>query len=111
MSRWVDAGPAHDVAEDRPLGREIEGVSLVLLRRGDEWAAVEDRCPHMAFPLSEGFVREGRLVCSLHRWEFEIFGPVPAAVPPELRCRRFPVRRRGDRVEVDLSGADRESTG
>ena len=98
--RWIDVDALEHLPVDRPLGRMVEGVSLVFLRRDDVVVAIADRCPHQTFPLSEGRLREGKLVCALHGWEFEVFGPPEEIVPPELRCEHFLVRVRRGRVEV-----------
>lgn len=57
----------------------------------------------MAFPLSQGRVRDGKLLCTLHHWEFPLEGD-EAQVAPEHRLVHYPVRLRADGiVEVDAS--------
>lgn len=104
MARWIDVCALDAVPGDRPLGLTVEGVAVALVRRDDAVAAVADRCPHLAFPLSRGSLHEGRLVCALHRWSFDLFDPPPGDLPPEARCERYPVRVRQGRVLIDLDG-------
>ena len=103
MAHWIDVCAVYEVPEDRPLGRTVEGVSLVLVRRGEQIAAVADRCPHFGFPLRHGTIRDDRLVCALHGWKFDVFGAPPPELPPEARCEHFRVRVEATRVFVDLS--------
>ena len=89
---WVEVAHLDEIFPDRPLARSVGGIGLVLLRRDEQVVAVRDRCPHMDYPLREGRVVDGRLVCALHRWTFDVFDEPPAAVPPEARCVHVPVR-------------------
>jgi nitrite reductase/ring-hydroxylating ferredoxin subunit len=94
-------GSADLIPSDRPVPREVAGVRLALVRIEGEVYAVEDRCPHMGHPLSQGELHEGRLICPRHRWEFDLrAGPPPSA--PELGCRLLPVRERGGQLLVRL---------
>lgn len=103
MPDFVDVCALDELDENRPLGRQVGGASLVLIRRGDEVVALADHCPHLGFPLSQGHLREGRLVCAVHHWRFDIFDEPAPTVPPEARCLHWPVRIVADRVLVDLS--------
>ncbi len=100
MQGWFRVARLDELDERRPLGRMAGGVRLALLRRGDQVVAIDDRCPHLGFPLSEGFLRSGRLVCPLHRWAFDVFDEPSPAIPPEARCRHHRVRIHSGWVEV-----------
>ena len=43
----------------------------VFWHEGRAWA-VDNRCPHMGFPLSRGTVREGLLTCHWHHARFDL---------------------------------------
>ncbi|MEI9905476.1 MAG: Rieske 2Fe-2S domain-containing protein [Asticcacaulis sp.] len=63
------------VALSRHLGRKpmklkLAGVPVVLWRGEGGVAGFIDRCPHRNYPLSEGRVENGRLVCPYHGWAF-----------------------------------------
>lgn len=49
---------------DRPIA--------VFAHDGDQISAVDNRCPHMGFPLSKGTVRDGILICHWHEARFEM---------------------------------------
>ncbi len=53
-----------------PVKVRLAGQNLVLWRGGNGIAAFADRCPHRNYPLSEGRVEDGRLVCPYHGWAF-----------------------------------------
>ena len=64
--------PADQIEEG--VGRPItlDGTHLALFRHEDVLHAVDNRCPHMGYPMSEGSVRDGILVCHWHHWEFDV---------------------------------------
>ncbi|MEB3298201.1 MAG: aromatic ring-hydroxylating dioxygenase subunit alpha [Candidatus Sericytochromatia bacterium] len=87
--------------EARRLGRgprpfRLQGVPWVLFRDAEgRPSGVLDRCPHRGVPLSLGKVRQGRLACAYHGWEFDGRGRctfVPAlgagGRPPKGACVR-----------------------
>ena len=58
-------------------GRKVISVGgravLVLLSEGGVYA-LDNRCPHMGFPLSRGTVRDGILTCHWHHAKFDLAG-------------------------------------
>ncbi|MGE0748099.1 MAG: Rieske 2Fe-2S domain-containing protein [Rhodospirillales bacterium] len=90
-----------DEVTDAPLARRILGEPVVLYRTADGTAAaLEDRCPHRAMPLSQGRVVEGdRLQCGYHGLTFATDGrcvrvPGQIMVPPGADVRAFPAVER-----------------
>jgi nitrite reductase/ring-hydroxylating ferredoxin subunit len=96
---FIDLGPLADFPENRPVLRKDRGRRFACVRRGDEVHAIDDRCPHQGYPLSQGSVRDGVLTCEWHNWKFELstgdctFGGEAV--------RRYPTRVEGGRVHLD----------
>jgi|AntDeeMetagen681_2_1112603.scaffolds.fasta_scaffold01588_2 nitrite reductase/ring-hydroxylating ferredoxin subunit len=98
--RFVRATSLHALAD---AGRELfttHGRSIALFHHEDEVRAVDNRCPHMGFPLSDGTVEEGVLTCHWHHARFELscgdtFDPWADDV------RTYPVEVRDGDVYVD----------
>ena len=71
----------------------VDGIHLAVFRYGNKYYAVDNRCPHMGYPMSEGSVRDGVLICHWHHWEFDLktggcfltFGDDLKAFPVEIR--------------------------
>ena len=104
----VETGQRHRAAsldELRAAGRlvtHVEGHTICLLAEGDEVYAVDNRCPHMGFPLHRGSVSDGILTCHWHHARFDLCtGGTFDQWADELR--RFPVEVEGDDVYVDLT--------
>jgi nitrite reductase/ring-hydroxylating ferredoxin subunit len=96
---------AASLSELRAAGRLVVGAgghTLCLFADEDSVHAVDNRCPHMGFPLHRGTVADGILTCHWHHARFDLCsGGTFDQWADDLR--RFPVEIRGDDVYVDLS--------
>jgi nitrite reductase/ring-hydroxylating ferredoxin subunit len=99
---------AASLAELRASGRLVVHVdrhTVCLFADGDEVYAVDNRCPHMGFPLHRGTLCDGILTCHWHHARFDLStGGTFDQWADDLR--RFPVELRGDDVLLDLSPLD-----
>jgi nitrite reductase/ring-hydroxylating ferredoxin subunit len=95
---------AASLSELRAAGRlvvHLDRHTLVLFVEEDAVHAVDNRCPHMGFPLHRGSVSDGILTCHWHHARFDLCtGGTFDQWADELR--RFPVEIDGDDVLVDL---------
>jgi nitrite reductase/ring-hydroxylating ferredoxin subunit len=67
--------PTVDLADLESEGRAVdtvEGTPIALFHHEGEVRAVNNRCPHMGFPLARGSVEEGVLTCHWHHARFEL---------------------------------------
>jgi nitrite reductase/ring-hydroxylating ferredoxin subunit len=99
---------AASLTELRASGRlvvHVDGHTLCLFADGDEVYAVDNRCPHMGFPLHRGSLCDGILTCHWHHARFDLStGGRFDQWADELR--RFPVELRDDDVLLDLTPSD-----
>ncbi|WP_265108493.1 Rieske (2Fe-2S) protein [Halosolutus halophilus] len=98
----------------------IDGTPLAAFYHEGEVRVVDNRCPHMGFPLSEGTVDDGILTCHWHHARFELscgdtFDPWADDVrtyPTEIRDGTVYVDPNPDRERPpDEHWADRLETG
>ncbi|WP_135854004.1 Rieske (2Fe-2S) protein [Halorussus salinus] len=95
--RVADADELRD--EERTVAR-ADGRAIALFHHEGEFRAVDNRCPHMGFPLADGTVDDGILTCHWHHARFELscgdtFDPWADDV------QSFPVEVRDGEVYVD----------
>ena len=103
--RLLSAGTVEEV---RARGCTIVtggGHAIAVFPLGDRFAAVDNRCPHMGFPLDRGTVSKGILTCHWHHARFDLssggtFDPFADDV------RAFPVTVSDGRVWVDPSPSE-----
>jgi nitrite reductase (NADH) small subunit/3-phenylpropionate/trans-cinnamate dioxygenase ferredoxin subunit len=61
-----------EIREGRGHGVYLGGVRVALFRKGMDYYAVADRCPHMGASLSDGNFSRGMVQCSWHNWRFDV---------------------------------------
>jgi len=106
---WQRLGPVSDLPDGEFSHATVEGVDLLLMRRGRHVDVLSDRCSHLSAPLSEGSFQaeqgQGCVVCPWHGSMFRladgkvVHGPATAPVP------RFETRVVDGTLEVMLPGA------
>jgi nitrite reductase/ring-hydroxylating ferredoxin subunit len=102
VNALVRAASLSEVREKGRLVVGLNGHTLFLIADGDAVHAVDNRCPHMGFPLHRGTVADGILTCHWHHARFDLCsGGTFDQWADDLR--RFPVELRGDDIYVDLS--------
>src|SRR5712691_982705 len=66
------AAALDDVRRLGSLVAHVNGHTLALFADGDEVRAVDNRCPHMGFPLHRGTLHDGILTCHWHHARFDV---------------------------------------
>ena len=99
---FVQAAQFSDLRGKGSLSVQVDGHPVVLFLYGDQVYAVDNRCPHMGFPLDRGTVRDGILTCHWHHARFDLAsGGTFDLFADDVRV--FPVEVHDDQVWVDVS--------
>jgi nitrite reductase/ring-hydroxylating ferredoxin subunit len=87
------------------------GHGVAVFAHEGRFYAVDNRCPHMGFPLSRGTVRDGLLTCHWHHARFDLEGG-GTLDPFADNVRSFSLEVEGDSVflVLDDNQADTERT-
>jgi 3-phenylpropionate/trans-cinnamate dioxygenase ferredoxin subunit len=102
--RWIRMSfPASQLEEKIPEVKFVAGRKMAFVRTPEGIFAIEDRCPHNGFSLSQGTTTEDGLsiVCPLHRYQYNMktgrcsHGSGGAA-------RVFPVEEREDGLYIGI---------
>jgi nitrite reductase/ring-hydroxylating ferredoxin subunit len=80
------------------------GIAVALFNVGGEFHAIEDSCPHMYFPLSDGEVNGCIITCAYHGWQFDLKTGT-SVMSQYIRVKRFPVTVEDGALWVDLPDA------
>jgi 3-phenylpropionate/trans-cinnamate dioxygenase ferredoxin component len=83
---------------------DVDGNRIALVRIGDDWYAIGDRCSHEDYSLSEGDVWEDEceLECPKHGSTFDLRTGEPQTLPATKPVPVYAVRVDGDDVNVEL---------
>ncbi len=78
MTTTVSAGAFQRIASVTEVKKtglhtvQLNGHVIVLVHHEDEIYALDNRCPHMGFPLDRGSVHDGILTCHWHHARFDL---------------------------------------
>jgi nitrite reductase/ring-hydroxylating ferredoxin subunit len=64
----------NDIPLEIPIRLKHGGTAIVVIRTDNGVSAFHDRCPHAQWPISDGEIIDGMLVCPGHGWQFNVFG-------------------------------------
>lgn len=65
-------GFAADLEADGQLTGKVDHIPVVVFWSDGEAFAIEDRCPHLGFPLHRGTVESGMVTCHWHHARFDL---------------------------------------
>ena len=71
-SEFIRVASLTDVPPGGSKPISVAGRHIALFNDGGRIYAVDNRCPHMAYPLTEGTVTDGILRCHWHHWRFDL---------------------------------------
>lgn len=93
-----------DVAEGQARRFDVEGHRIALVRIGDDWYAIGDRCSHADFSLADGEVwsDDCELECPKHGSTFSLRTGEPQSLPATQAVPVYEVSVEGDDVMVVL---------
>lgn len=106
--RFVAVARLAEIPEDGGRAFEVEGRTIGVYRCGDRLFAIADECTHAFALLHEGSVDRVRCTveCPLHGAEFDLATGAVLSPPAPAPVAVYPVRLRGDVVEVGLPGGE-----
>ena len=72
-NKWVRVANISELPSEG-IGHAVraDGLDIALFRWNDHVYAIENLCPHLGFPLSEGIMQMGEVICSWHGWHIRL---------------------------------------
>ncbi len=101
--KWIEIGSVNDVPLRGARLIQVSGGAVAIFRTGDGSVyAIDDACPHLGGPLSQGIVHDHRVTCPLHNLVIDLASGEGQG--PDGGCvRTYPVDVKEDRILLDIS--------
>ena len=101
---WHKVATKHDLKENRVKSVSCGTQSICLTHYKNQFAALDNRCPHQGGPLGDGSIENGMLRCPWHGWDFDpITGKPPGGYDDGIAT--FALELRGDDIYVGVEDA------
>lgn len=98
---WVRVASAAEIPPGQGKPVRAGALELAVFNEEGDYFALDDTCPHQGASLGEGLLHQGRVICPWHSWMFELRTGQAVRIPG-IAVNRYPARRRGDDVEVEI---------
>ncbi len=121
MKQWIEALPEADLPVGTRKTVQLGEVTILLLwDENDKLHAVNNRCPHLGYPLQAGNVRSGELHCPFHRSAFVLetgdvvdwspwppgLGILAGKLSPEKALEIYPTRVEAGTIYIEMDVED-----
>ena len=106
-AKMLDAGTLEEIEHKGRVLVSGGPVPIVVFHSDGNLHAVDNRCPHMGFPLHRGTVEDGILTCHWHHARFDLKSGCTFDLFAD-DATVYPVEVRDGRVYVDVSAPPRD---
>ncbi len=95
--KWVPVAEIGSIPAKEGRRVSCGDHEVALFNLGNEYLAVDNRCPHKAGPLADGIVAGRAVFCPLHNWKVSLETGC-ALSGGKGQVKKYPVRALGEKV-------------
>jgi pyruvate oxidase len=104
---WHKVAELDGLDDGRVRAVTVDRRTVALCRVGDQFGALDNRCPHQGGPLGEGSIENGWLRCPWHGYDFDpLTGRPPEGLDDAVTTFAVEVRNDGVYVELPVRSAE-----
>jgi len=105
-SGWQTICRLDDIPDGRGQPVMLKGTDVAVMRNGDQVFALGGTCPHRGGQIADGRVVDGKAVCPLHLWDFDLRTGISPFNPADM-IPTYRARVADGMVEVDADSVPR----
>jgi 3-phenylpropionate/trans-cinnamate dioxygenase ferredoxin subunit len=102
LAEWVKVAALDRCPPGNLLGVEVGNIRIVLANIDGDLYALEDRCSHQDFPLSDGELEDDQLECIYHGAKFDVCTGRATQLPAIRPVSSFSVEVRNREIFVQI---------
>lgn len=103
---WVHVCDLDEIPDGRGRPVTVRGTEVALMRDGDQVFGLGNLCPHRGGQIGDGTVVDGKAICPMHSWDFDLRTGV-SPFNPQDRVETYAVRVVDGHVEIDTGSVPR----
>lgn len=97
-----DLGNLGSLSKTTPNVFVVDGRSILVCWNGQQWCAIENRCPHRDAPLEDGAIIGNEIICPLHAARFELTTGRYLNEPATANIAVYPLIEQGDQLLLPI---------
>jgi nitrite reductase/ring-hydroxylating ferredoxin subunit/uncharacterized membrane protein len=101
---WTPAIDASELPNGEPTSVVVEETPVLLLRHGDHFHAIHDRCSHRGCSLADGELEKETITCACHGSRFSLRDGSVLRGPATVAQPSYDVRETAGKLEIKLAG-------
>jgi len=102
MSKYVKITEANEIPENEMQLFKVGGCEVLIVNVKGEFYALENRCPHMGYPLYLGSLTGKVLTCGFHYASFDVTSGKSLGPISESPLKTYKVKIENSSVLVEL---------
>jgi len=103
MTDWIKVASLEECPPGQLRPVMVGNEPVVLANVDGAIYAVQDRCSHEEYPLSDGEIEGGNVVCQYHGARFDLASGAPRGLPAVKPVKTYPVEIRDDGIYIQGS--------
>ena len=103
MAEFQTVAHIVDVPDNGSVALDLDGVSLLVCKSGDDIVVVENRCSHQDQPLEGGRIRNGYIFCPIHGMRYKLTDGEAVGQLTRVPIKVFDTRVVDGEVQVRLA--------
>jgi len=101
MIKFYPAGLIHDIKPGKGKKIRIKNRTIALFNIENTVYAMQNKCPHQNADLADGYVKDGKVYCTLHHWAFDL-STGAYSFNPNIFIQTFEVKIKDDLIFVGI---------
>lgn len=101
MKKYYPVGSINDLKPGKGLKVKIKKRTIAVFKHKNKIYAIQNNCPHQNADLADGYIKDGKVFCSLHHWGFELLTGA-YSFNPEIFLKTYDVKIENEEIFVCL---------
>ena len=104
MKKFYPVGSINDLHSGKGMKVKLKKRTIALFKHKSKIYAIQNHCPHQNADLADGYIKDGKVFCTLHHWGFELKTGA-YSFNPKIFLKTFEVKIENDMILVGIDSS------
>lgn len=100
---WTRLCASFEIEEGKIKQYKVEDIDVIVMRSKGVLSASQAICPHMDEPLKNGLLKNGKLTCMKHLWQWDVATGEKKGLAEQNLCM-YDVMEQDGSVYINING-------